>query len=95
MPVYRFPLSQRKLSDIIVKNMLSQDVMEESNSHWNFPLFLVPKKDSTNRPVVDYSQLNKHCQQEKYPLPVLQDILMFKIGCFQHLTYGQVTGKCH
>ncbi len=52
--------------------MLSNDVREPTTSPWNFPLFL----DGGYRPVVGYRRLNKLCRQERYPLPVLQDILM-------------------
>ncbi len=55
---------------------LAQDVIESSTSPWNFPVFLVSKKDGSYRPVVDYRKLNKLCKQERFLLPVLQDILM-------------------
>ncbi len=56
--------------------VLEQDIIKLSNSPWNFPMFLVPKKGGTSRPAVDYRQLNKKCHQERYPLPVLNDRLM-------------------
>ena len=76
IPAYRFPHSKRALLDNIIDDMLKDDVIEHSNSPWNFPLFLVPKKNGTWRAVVDYRQLNKVCEKTRYPLPILQDILM-------------------
>ncbi len=55
--------------------MLSQDVIEPSDSEWNFPLILVPKSDGTMRPVIDYRELNKHTIPDRLPLPVISAIL--------------------
>ena len=55
--------------------MLSQDIIEPSDSEWNFPLILVPKSDGTMRPVIDYRELNKHTIPDRLPLPVISDIL--------------------
>ncbi len=55
--------------------MLSQDVIEPSDSEWNFSLILVPKSDGNMRPVIDYRELNKHTVPDRLPLPVISDIL--------------------
>ncbi len=55
--------------------MLAEGVIEPTISAWNFPLFMVPQKDGGSRPVVDYRRLNKLCKPEKFPLPLLQDII--------------------
>ncbi len=55
--------------------MLSQDVIEPSDSEWNFPLILVPKSDGTMRSVIDYRELDKHTIPDRLPLPVISDIL--------------------
>ncbi len=56
--------------------MLDQGVIQESNSPWNSPLFLVPKKDGTLLPVIDFRRVNKVIVDDHYPLPVLRDLLM-------------------
>ena len=76
IPAYRFPHSKRKILDNIIEDMLLADVIEASDSPWNFPLFLVPKKNGEWRPVVDYRRLNKVCEKTRFPLPILKDILM-------------------
>ncbi len=55
--------------------MLSQNVMEPSDSEWNFPLILVPKPDGTMRPVIDYRELNQKTIPDRLPLPVISDVL--------------------
>ncbi len=56
--------------------MLPQDVIEPSNSEWNFPLILVPKPDGTMRPVTDYRELNKEKKiPDRLPPPIISDVL--------------------
>ncbi len=59
VPAYRLPHSKIATVDKLIEEMLSQDVIEPSDSEWNFPLILVPKPDVTMRPVIDSRELNK------------------------------------
>ena len=76
IPAYRLPHSQRKVVDEQIKEMLDQGVIQNSKSPWNSPLFLVPKKDGTYRPVIDFRKVNEVTENDRYPLPVLKDLLM-------------------
>ncbi len=69
--VYKLPHSQRLLVKELIKDMLDQGVIQESNSPWNSPLFLVPKKDGMLRPVIDFRRVNEVTVDDHYPLPVL------------------------
>ncbi len=60
----------------LIKDMLDQGVIQESNSPWNSPLFLVPKKDGTLCPVGDFWRVNEVTVDNFYPLAVLRDLLM-------------------
>ena len=75
VPAYRFPHSQRQAVRDEVDKMLNQGVIEESSSPWNAPIFLVPKKDGGFRPVIDYRRVNEVTVPDRYPLPVLRDLL--------------------
>lgn len=75
VPAYRLPHSQRAEADRLVEEMLQSDVIESSNSPWNAPLILVPKRDGTWRPVIDYRKLNRVTIPDRFPLPVLNDLL--------------------
>ena len=57
--------------------MLDQGVIQYSRIPWNSPLFLVPKKDGTYRPVIDFRRVNQVTEDDRYPLPVLSDLLMY------------------
>ena len=76
VPAYRLPHSQRQIVEDHVKDMKAQGVIQDSLSPWNSPIFLVPKKDGSFRPVIDYRRVNEVTETEKYPLPVLKDLLM-------------------
>ncbi len=39
-------------------------------------MFLVPKKDGSFRPVIDFRKVNEVTEGDRYPLPVLSDLLM-------------------
>ncbi len=73
---YQLPQSQRQLVEELIKDMLDQGVIQGSNSPWNSPLFLMPKKDGTLRPVIDFRRVNEVTVDDHYPLPVLRDLLM-------------------
>ncbi|GFX04352.1 retrovirus-related Pol polyprotein from transposon 17.6 [Trichonephila clavipes] len=52
-----------------------------SKSPWSSPLHVVPKSDSTVRPVGDYRQLNSVTEFDSYPMPYLND--------FAHALHGK------
>lgn len=93
---YRLPNSQKLEIDKQIQNMLNDGIIEESRSPWSSPLLLVPKKsDSTNgkkwRVVIDYRKLNNEIQDDKFPLPNINEILDSLSGAmyFTHLDLYQ------
>ena len=58
-----------------VNTWLEQDVVQPSNSPWNFPLIPVPKKNGKTRWVVDYRRLNEVTMKDSFPLPNIEDNL--------------------
>jgi hypothetical protein len=52
-----------------------------SNSGWSSPLHMVPKADGTFRPCGDYRRLNTITEDDRYPLPSIQDFTANLAGC--------------
>ncbi len=74
IPVYRL-LHSQDLIDKQIREMKEQGIIIDSRSPWNSPLFLVPKKDGTFRPVIAFRRVNDVTVGEQFPLPVLSDLM--------------------
>jgi hypothetical protein len=55
--------------------MLQQGIIQPINSPFASPILLVKKKDGTWRFCVDYRHLNNITVKNKYPLPVVHELL--------------------
>ncbi len=73
------PHSQRQIVDEQIKDMLEQGVIQHFASPWNSPLFLVPKKDGQYRPAIYFRRVNEVTEDDRYPLPVLRDLLQDRV----------------
>lgn len=45
---YRIPMSQREQIDKEIQNLVNQGIISPTNSAWNAPLLIVPKKSDTD-----------------------------------------------
>ena len=61
---------KRQIGDLLEKKFI-----RPSASLWGGPVLLVKKKDGSSRLCVDYRQLNKLTIKNKYPLPIIDDLL--------------------
>ncbi len=75
VPAYRIPHSRRTLIDDAVRCMLEEEIVEPCSSPFNAPLFLVPKQNGEWRVVVDFRSLNSITVPDRFPMPVLSDLL--------------------
>ena len=97
---YRLPVSQKTEVDRHIDNMLQDGIIEKAKSEWNSPILLVPKKSSTDdkkwRLVIDYRKLNNVLEDDKFPLPNIEDIIDSLAGAkyFSHLDLSQGYYQC-
>jgi len=69
IPNRRIPVNYMDAVADHVRELLGQDVIEESQSEWRFPLVIINKKDNTIRMTVDLRELNHITVKDTFPMP--------------------------
>jgi len=72
---YRYPYQQKNEIEQLVKELLEVRFIKESKSSFSTPVILVKKKDGSFRMCVDYKELNKITIKDKFPIPVIDELL--------------------
>lgn len=97
---YKLPHAQKVEVENQVDSMLKNNIIEESKSAWNSPILLVPKKSTNDskkwRLVIDYRKVNSLLQDDKFPLPNIDDVIDSLAGAkyFTHLDLSQGYYQC-
>ncbi|XP_026398913.1 uncharacterized protein LOC113294751 [Papaver somniferum] len=72
---YRIPYIQKEVVEQLVQEMLKTGVIQPSIIPFSSPILLVKKKDGSWRFCVDYKKLNEATIKDKYPIPIIEELL--------------------
>lgn len=79
IPVHQAPrrLAPREATTVAkqIEEWLEEKIIQPSVSPYASPIVVVKKKDGSNRLCVDYRKLNDKIIKDRYPLPIIEDVL--------------------
>ena len=72
---YRHSTLQKDVVEKMTQELLNSGLVQHSSNPFSSPVVLVKKKDGTWRMCIDYRELNKSTIKDKYPIPVIEELL--------------------
>ncbi|XP_071705151.1 uncharacterized protein [Rutidosis leptorrhynchoides] len=77
---YRHPPTQKDAIESMVNELLESGVIRTSQSPYASPIVMVKKKDGSWRMCVDYRELNKKTIKDKFPIPIIEELIDELVG---------------
>ncbi|GFW19993.1 retrovirus-related Pol polyprotein from transposon 297 [Trichonephila clavipes] len=71
----RLSLPEKREVEKQIDEWLEQGIIRESCSDFSSPVVVCKKKDGTMRVCIDYRKLNKKIVKDRYPLPIIEEVL--------------------
>nr|KYP76696.1 Transposon Ty3-I Gag-Pol polyprotein [Cajanus cajan] len=72
---YRYAKQQKDIIDGLIREYLKSGIIQNSSSSYSSPVVLVGKKDGGWRLCIDYRELNKGTVKNRFPIPLVDDLL--------------------
>ncbi|GFT31145.1 retrovirus-related Pol polyprotein from transposon 17.6 [Trichonephila clavipes] len=71
----RLAFTERKEVNKQIEEWLNEGIIRPSSSEYASPIVMVKKKDGSSRMCIDYRKLNQKLVKDKFPLPIIEDVL--------------------
>lgn len=72
---YRYPYYQKSEIEKLARELLATSTIRPNQSPFSSPVLLVRKVDGSWRMCMDYRALNKEIVKDKFPIPVVEELL--------------------
>ncbi|GFW30838.1 retrovirus-related Pol polyprotein from transposon 17.6 [Trichonephila clavipes] len=71
----RLAFTERQEVNKQIEEWLNEGIIRTSSVEYASPIVMVKKKDGSSRMCIDYRKLNQKLVKDKFPLPIIEDVL--------------------